>query len=75
MGKFKADRFNGFIKSGLVKGLYEDLRKFLLHNERDVHAAAYAYTRKFLGRKGRDRLILRCDGASKGQAARGPGQI
>jgi hypothetical protein len=55
--------------------LYEDLRKFLLHNERDVHAAAYAYTRKFLGRKGRDRLILRCDGASKGQAARGPGQI
>jgi hypothetical protein len=72
MGKFEADRFNGFIKSGLVKGLYEDLRKCLLHNERDVHAVAYGYIRKFLGRKGRDRLIVRCDATLKGPGSQRP---
>lgn len=72
MGKFEADRFNGFIKSGLGKGLYKDLRKCLLHNERDVHAAAYGYIRKFIERKGRDRLIVRCDATLKGPGCQRP---
>jgi len=72
MGKFEADRFNGFFRRGLVKGLYEDLRNCLLFKEGDVHAAAYYYIRKFLERKGRDRLIVRCNATLKGPGSKRP---
>jgi hypothetical protein len=59
MGKFDADRFNGFVKGGLHKGIYNDFRDFMLYNERDVHAVTYGYIRNFLKKKNREGLIVR----------------
>ena len=71
MGRFEAGRFNGFVKKGLVKGIYNDFRNCLMHNERDVHAAAYGNMRKFLKVNNRDeRLFVQCEPMLKGRSNR-----
>ncbi len=56
-----SDRFNGFARYRLDDLLFGDLADFYVFNERDMHAAAYYYVRRYFQRKERHRIFVRCE--------------
>lgn len=61
MGRFDAERFNGFARKSLDDLLLSDLWHHDIFNERDMHSSAYYYIRDCFRKHERDHVYVRCE--------------
>ncbi len=59
-----SQRFNGFVKEKLAKELRDDVLRFYVFNESDLHSAAYCYIRRYFESRGSELsqdVFVRCE--------------